>query len=183
MENGGKYLIVAQAKEDYYALYPSASEDNAHAHVVKVDLDRVISRLKVTGVKSGVTDAVADNTVYRITVPAEETQPTVPPTEETQPSVPPTEGTKPTVPPTEESKPTVPSTEGTESTAPSTEESKPTAPSTEGTKPTAPAAPTGKPNTPATGDPAAAGLFAGIFFLALGMAVLLTHTQGKKRNG
>ena len=172
VENGGKYLIVAQAKEDYYALYPSASEDNAHAHVVKVDLDRVISRLKVTGVKSGVTDAVAGNTVYRITVPAEETQPTVPPTEESKPTVPPTEGTKPTVP----------STEGTESTAPSTEESKPTAPSTEGTKPTAPIAPTGKPNTPATGDPAAAGLFAGIFFLALGMAVLLTHTRGKKRN-
>ncbi len=51
---------------------------------------------------------------------------------------------------------------------------------TEGTKPTAP---TGKPNTPATGDPAAAGLFAGIFFLALGMAVLLPHTRGKKRSG
>ena len=130
VENGGKYLIVAQAQDDYYALYPSASEDNAHAHVVKVDLDRVISRLKVTGVKSGVTDAVAGNTVYRITVPAEETQPTVPPTEESKPT-----------------------------------------------------APTGKPNTPATGDPAAAGLFAGIFFLALGMAVLLTHTRGKKRSG
>ena len=183
VEDGGKYLIVAQAKDDYYALYPSASEDNAHAHVVKVDLDRVISRLKVTGVKSGVTDAVAGNTVYRITVPAEETQPTVPPTEGTKPTVPPTEDTKPTVPSTEGTEPTAPSTEESKPTAPSTEGTKPTAPSTEGTKPTAPIAPTGKPNTPATGDPAAAGLFAGIFFLALGMAVMLTHTQGKKRNG
>lgn len=68
IEDGGSYLVVAQVGDKYYALHPSTSTGSKYAHVVKVDPNRTMLRLNITGVSVGTTDVMVGDVIYRITV-------------------------------------------------------------------------------------------------------------------
>lgn len=71
--DGGQYLITANVGDTYYALYPSTSTSSNYAHVVKVEPDKELAQLVITGLAPGATDIAVGGVVYRITVNGYET--------------------------------------------------------------------------------------------------------------